>query len=332
MDLKTVISDSSRTSKIPTVITDEVFTVNFYNDAAKKLIPGLSVGHGFDEYVTIYDKSELKRSKYPCSMLIGCGEMKYPGVFCPVTAGFAKECVFSIAAGTEGDDCEQYLTMKLAVISKCLAGKGSGAPAGKERAYGRMYSSYEANARMLAAMSEEEAFSAINIKQLLSEVFDYYAAIKYGAESTKRFDIQTDEDYVKIKNALCIVLVFLYDLCQTISRNSFCNISVKSGKDGATFLFTVRPKHKLASLVKECGETEEAVYTLLGRGAENILLIKTLARRMRGQADMEYDTDSDELRFCVAAPFDNKDVVKAGGGQLAETARIAADVCLSGVT
>ena len=201
MDLKTVISDSSRISKFPTVITDEVFTVSFFNDAAKNLIPELTAGHKFDEYVTIYDKCDIKRSKYPSSAIIGCGGKKYFCAYCPVVTGFFKECVFSIAVpdGQEFDDCEQYLSMKLTVLSKCLCSRKESAPAGKERAYNRLYSSYEANMRMLTAMSGDDVSSAVNIKELLTEIFSYYGAVKYGAEQKKRFDINTDDNYVKIK-------------------------------------------------------------------------------------------------------------------------------------
>lgn len=331
MDLKTVISDSSRISKIPTVITDEVFTVKFFNNAAKKLIPGLSIGHGFDEYVTIYDKSELKRSKYPCYMLIGCGEMKYPGVFCPVSSGFSKEYVFSIPVPdkTGYDDCEQYLTMKLAVISKCLGDAPAGTVAGKERAFNKIRSAYEANVHMLAVMSGDDGFRAVNIKQLLSEAFDYYGTVKYGSDRTKRFEIETNNEYVKIKKALCIILVCVYDLCQALSRNGFCGISVNSRKyeGDVSFVFTLRPKHKLASLINASGDTDEAVYMLLGRGAENMLLIKTLVRHLRGQAVIDYDMAADELRFCIAVPVDGKDTVKAGESQLSNIARAAVQMC-----
>ena len=332
MDLKTVISDSSRISKFPTVITDEVFTVSFFNEAAKKLIPDLTTGAKFDEYVTIYDKNDLKRSKYPSSAIIGCGGEKYFCAFCPVISGFIKECVFSLAVpdGEEYDDCEQYLSMKLAVISKCIGGTAESAPAGRERAYARYYSGYEANMRMLAAMAGDDHSSAVNIKELLEEIFTYYGEVKYGTEQKKRFGIETSEDYVKIKKAVCIILVYVYDLCQALSRNGFCAVSVNSSMQDRqiSFSFSVRPKHKLSSLLEEADGTEDAVYSLLGRGAENILMIKTLARHIRGQADIKYDVYCDEFSYCVTIPYDKSSYVKASGRQFADIARIAVQTCI----
>ncbi len=332
MDLKTVISDSSRISKFPTVITDEVFTVSFYNDAAEKLIPELTAGKKFDELVTIYDKCELKRSKYPSSAIIGCGGKKYFCAFCPVLSGFKKECVFSFAVpdGEEYDDCEQYLSMKLAVISKCLCATSENAPAGMERAYGRLYSNYEANMRMLTAVSGDEYPSAVNIKELLEDIYSYYGELKYGAEQTRRFSVECNDEYIKIKKSACIILVYAYDLCQALSRNGFCAVSVESSiQDGRiSFSFSVRPKHKLSSLLSRSDGAEDAVYSLLGRGAENILMIKTLARQISGQADIRYDTEKDELDFCLTSPYDSTGVVKAAGRQFADVARIAVQTCI----
>ncbi len=328
MDLMTVISDSERISKIPTVITDEVFTVRFFNSAAEELIPGLAAGHSFEEYVTIYDKCEIKRSKYPSSALLGINGKKYFCAFCPVISGFFKECVFSVAVpdGDEYDDCEQYLTMKLAVLSKCLFGSGTeGAPAGKERAYGKLYSAYEANMRLLTVMGGDES-SAVNIKDLLEDAFSYYGTAKYGADSGKRYEINTDVDYIKLHKAVCIMLVCAYDICQVLSRNGFCSVSVNCrNDDGVTsYLYSVKPKHKLSVLLDSSDDAEDAVYCLLGRGAEDMFIIKTLARQVRGQADIEYDVLSDELRFSVTAPVDRSKYVKSGGRQMYDVARVAA--------
>ena len=332
MDLTAVISDSNRISKFPTVITDEVFTVSFYNDAAEKLIPELTAGKKFDELVTIYDKCELKRSKYPSSALIVCGGKKYFCAFCPVISGSNKEYVFSLAVPDKEkyDDCEQYLSMKLAVISKCLFDTPDNAAAGRKRAYSRMYSTYEANMRMLSAMSGDDYSSAVNIKELLEDVYSYYGDLKYGAEQTKRFSIQTSDDYIKIKKAVCVMLVYTYDLCLSLSRNGFCAVSVNTGLQSGqmSFLFSVRPKHKLSTLIDISDGAEEAVYSLLGRGAENMLMIKTLARQIRGQADIRYDTVSDELDFCLMSPYDNTGVFKAAGRQFADIARIAVQACI----
>lgn len=331
MDLKTVISDSGRTGKYPTVITDEVFTVSFFNEAAKKLIPDITSGHRLDEYVTIYDKNELKRSKYPSSTVIGCRDRKYFSVFCPVISGFFKECVFSIAVPDENgnEDCEQYLSMKLAVMSKCLTGATGGVPAGKERAYSRLYSSYEANMRMLAAMSGNDRSSAVNIKELLGDALSYYCALKYGDEQSKRFTVNTNCDYIRMKKTVCIILVCIYDICQALSRNGFCNISVDdSVNDGSiSFCFSVMPKHKLGSVLDAADGAEDAIYTLLGHGAENMFIIKTLVRQICGQADIKYDKESDELRFSVAIPYETKSTVKSGKDQFANVARIAAQMC-----
>lgn len=333
MDLKTILSDSGRTSKFPTVITDEAFTVSFFNGAAEKLIPGITAGHRLEEYVTIRDKQELKRSKYPSSALIGCKDKSYFCAFCPVISGFNKECVFTIAVpdGNEYDDCEHYLTMKLAIISKCLGNNLSGAPAGKERAYNKLYSLYEAYMRMLIAMGGEDYPAAINIKELLEDAFSYYGTVKYGPGSAKRYDVHTNDEYIRLRRSSCILLVCAYDICITLSRNGFCAVDINSeNEDGNTsFLFSVRPKHKLATLVEASEETEDAVYSLLGREAENILLIKTLARQIRGQAEMKYDVLSDEFDYEVTVPVERTNVVKSRGTQFADAVRAAADMCLS---
>lgn len=331
MDLKTVISDSGRTGKYPTVITDEVFTVSFFNEAAKKLIPDLKTGHSLEEYVTVYDKNVLKRSKYPSSAIIGRQDKKYFCVFCPVISGFLKECVFSIAVPDENgsDECEQYLSMKLAVMSKCLTGKSGGAPAGKERAYGRLYSSYEANMRMLVAMGGNDYSSAVNIKELLEDAFAYYCSLKYGTERTKRYDVSTNCDYIRMKRAVCIILICVYDICQALSRNGFCNISVESDENGGfvSFRFSVLPKHKLASAFDSADSAEDAIYSLLGQGAENMLIVKALVRQICGQADVNYDTQTDKLEFVIKSPTENSLSVRAADEEFATLYRITARMC-----
>lgn len=331
MDLKTVIFDSR--NDIPTVITEEDFTVSFFNEAALNFISGLTAGRPLYDFIAIYDKNDLKRSKYPSSALIGYGGKKYFCAFCPVISGFIKQYVFSIAVPNNAgyDDCEQYLTMKLAVLSKYIGGKYESAPVGLEKAFNKYYSSYEANMRLLAAMSGDDKPSAVKIKNMLDDVLSFYNGLRYGAASGKRCDVITNEEIILMKRYVSVILVCAYDICMSVSRNGFCSVSVNCSKeDGITeFSFSVLPKHKFSVLLNKAEDTEDAVYFLLGREAESMLMIKTLARQIRGQADIEYDDLSDRLNFCLTVPYENAENVKSGSAHFADLAYIAVRACLS---
>ena len=184
--------------------------------------------------------------------------------------------------------------------------------------------------RLLTVMSGS-ASAAVDIKDLLEDTFVYYGKAKYGADPGRRYEIESDTDYVRIHKALCVILVCAYDICQSLSRNGFCSVSVNSSKDEGviSFCYSVKPKHKLTALIESSDSTEDAVYCLLGREAENMFMIKTLARHIRGQTDIEYDQPSDELRLSVSAPIDSSSYVKAGGAQLYDVAHIAVQTCLA---
>ncbi|MBO4422499.1 MAG: hypothetical protein J5879_03605 [Clostridia bacterium] len=328
MDLSTIISDSSRISKIPTVITDEEFTVSFYNAAAKELFPGIEGGRPFDDYAVIYDKADLMRTRYPSSALIGCGEKRYFCAFCPVFSGYSKECVFSVAVISDDcRDCEQYLSMKLAVLSKCFSSSDADtACAGKAKAFSRLYSKYEAYLRMLTVVSGDDAVVTADIGRLLEDALSYYCTLRYGKSAALRYFVETDLEYIRMSRLTCVLLIEIYNICSRLSSNGCCAVSVKKNDGGdIVFSMTFRPGGRLVSELSRDTNKENAVYSALGREAADVLLIKILARMVSGQMDMLYEPKAKTAKVSLTVAESRGSLLHSSGEELLLAARISAE-------
>lgn len=328
MKLTDVIASVNRTDAYPTVITDEEFTVTFFNDAAKDIFKGMENGRPFGDFAEIYNQKELLRSRYPSSALIKVGGERLLCAFCPVTMGFQRECVFTIAAPKkEGNsDGEYYLSMKTAVLLKCMGElNGEGLPSKAKQTYTKLYDRYQANMRLITALAGNVVSAAVNVKELLCTVFSYYCFLKYGGEDRKRYGVFTNEDIMMMNNVLCVVIVTAFDLCEKLAQNGYCGVTVNEDREEkkTSVTFEFRPKNKLISAMRKTDDAEDAIYYVLGREAEDLYLINSLTERINGCVDIKYDDAVETIT--VTVPAEKGNYLRAFGADLLTASRIAAE-------
>ena len=124
---------------------------------------------------------------------------------------------------------------------------------------------------------------------------------------------------------LCVIIVSVFDICEKLSQNGYCGISFSEDKDEdlTRVSFEFKPKPKLCSAMERLGDAEDAVYRVLGRGAEDISLIKSLAVRINGELSVSYDGSLETIT--VTTPTESGSVLKANGCDLMSAARIAVE-------
>ena len=328
MKLTDVLSDANRTDAYPIIITGGDLTVTFYNGAATGIFKGIENGHSLEQYAEVYNKKEILRSRYPSSVLLRAGDKRYLCAFCPVIMGFQREYVFTVATPKreDNDDSEYYLSMKTAVLLKCM-GEFCGADmiAGAKKAYAKLYGKYEANMRLITAIAGNVMSAAVNVKELLGKVFSYYCALKYGGEDRKRYGITADEEIMRLNNVLCVVIVTAFDLCEKLAQNGYCEVTLYEDKDEKTtnVRFDFKPKSKLISASKRQGDMEDAIYSVLGRDAEDLHLIRALTDRINGHVDIRYENAL--ATIAVTVPSERGMNLRAHDYDLLTASKIAAE-------
>ena len=186
MKLTDVLTDANRADSYPVVITDDNFIITFYNGAAAVTFCGIENGRPLEQYAEIYNKRELKTSRYPSSALLRVGKKRLLCSFCPVITEFRREYVFTVAKrdGIDPGDSEYYITMKTTVLLKCMGDvSGENMTAGAKQTYARLYAKYEANMRLITAIAGSAAYAALNVREFFGDVLSYYCALKYGGEN-----------------------------------------------------------------------------------------------------------------------------------------------------
>ena len=313
MKLADVMSDAGRTGRYPVILTDVDFVIAMFNDAAKRLFDGIEEGRPFDDFAEIYDKRDLQRSRYPSSALIRVSGKPYLCAFCPVFMGFHKEFVITVAVPdkSEQDDSELFLSMKLAVLSKCMDMCGENVPPSAKKAYDKLYSSYEANMRMIISMSRIPTPSAVYIKELLGDAFSYYCRTKYGGEDRKRYDIIADDDIMIVNNILCVIVMTSYNLGEKLSSNGYCRVALNEDRLYDKMIVSVdfKPKSKLVSAISHYNDVEDAIYQVLGRAAEDVYFIKSLSAYLFGKVKLTYDENVVSIK--IITPREKGKVVRA---------------------
>ena len=329
MDVMTFIADIIRSNEYPTVITDDVFTVVSFNKSASELFKNIAENTCFTEHATVYDRTQLRHSAYPGFTLIGAGRDKYVCAFCPILTGFGKRYVFAVAVpGEDGfSDCETYLTAKLAVLAKCeKCLLDSGVPVCKEKAMTRLHSAVEAELRIAAALGGDNGSSAVRIEKFASDVFDYYCRLRYKKDGAERYDISTDTEYIRICRSHCLLMVDMFDICQKLSENGFSSFGITCRDGRLRMRASVMAKQKLYSAYKKTSDAEEAIYSTLGHEAESLYILKMLARRLNGQAEISLDLTGKEIVIELDMPYEyGKDVLKSRGEDLLAVAYAASD-------
>ena len=327
MDINSIISGDRRKDEYPTVITDEEFIISFFNGGAKELIPGIEEGADLSVLIDLYEKSDLKRAKYPSSAFIGIGDKKYFSAFCPVFNGFEKTCVFFIAVpdGKAFDECENYLSMKLASMTICQNEIGDVAPAGRQKAYARLYSSYRASMRLSTALGGIDTTEAVFVRDFFDDAFSYYDAVKYRASGSKRHEIQTDCELAVISKSLCVMAIGAYDISQLLSSNGYCSVTVSSDHDTTELEFRFNPRRSLLSFLRRSSDPDEAFYMALKQNADVLYMIRTLADRVKGDISLEYDRDNGNAVIRLSSETIKTLKLRSGDSVLE---RIAKDVVL----
>ncbi|MBR4255542.1 MAG: hypothetical protein IKQ18_00140 [Clostridia bacterium] len=313
MKLTDVISDAGRTGRYPVILTDADFVITLFNDAAKQLFKSIKEGHKLDEYAEIIERRDLQRSRYPTSALIRVKGKPYMCAFCPALMGLHKEFVLTIAVPDkkEEDDSELFLCMKVAVLTKCMETCGEFVTSSAKRAYDKLYSSYEANMRMLIALGRYPQPSNVYVKKLLEDALSYYCRFKYGGEDRKRYDVIVDEDIMIMNNILCAIIITTFNICELLSSNGYCRVTyhIDTFYDKTTTSFDFRAKSKLKSAIEHLNDVEDAIYLVLGRTAEDIYFIKSLTKYLYGKVKIEYDGNN--VSFKIITPREKVTILRS---------------------
>ena len=167
--------------------------------------------------------------------------------------------------------------------------------------------------------------AAVNVKELLGTVFSYYCALKYGGEDRKRYGITADEEIMRLSNVLCVVIVTAFDLCEKLSQNGYCEVSLYEDKDDKTTCvrFDFKPKSRLIAASNRLGDTEDAIYSVLGREAEDLHLIRALTDRINGNVEIKYENTLETIT--VTVPSERGAYLKAFGSDLLTASKIAVE-------
>ena len=326
MKLTDVLTDANKTDSYPVIITDGDFNLAYCNGAAKEIFFGIEGGRPLDEYAEIFNSRELKRSRYPSTALLRVGSVRFPCAFCPVITGFDKEYVFTVAPPLqkEKDDGEYYLSVRTAVLLKCLGDAGGEElTAGAKRTYAKLYAKYETNMRMMTVISGNAVYAAVDVEEFFSDILSYYCSLKYADDNRKRYDVITDGDIMRLSNVLCVVIVGIYDICMKLSQNGYCSVSFSEDDEMTRVRFDFKPKNRLISAMARSDDAEDAVYRVLGRGADDISLIKALSGRIRGDISIKYGDSVETMTLTV--PREKGAYLSANSYNLAAAARIAAE-------
>lgn len=313
MKLIDVISDAGRMGRYPVILTDVDFVISLYNDAAKSLFEGIEEGRRLDEYAEIFERQDMQRTRYPSSGLIKIKDKPYMCAFCPVIMGFHKEFVITVATSDkkEQDDSELFLSMKIAVLSKCIDICGEDVSSSAKRAHDKLYSSYEANLRMLAVIGRYPISSNVYVRELLNDAFSYYCRFKYGGEDRKRYDIVTDDDIMVLNNILCTVIMTTFNLCEMLSANGYCKVTLHEDTfyDKMIASFDFRAKNKFRAAIAHLNDVEDAMYLVLGRSAEDIYFIKSLVNFLYGK--IKFESDGKYVSIKVITKREKLSIVRA---------------------
>lgn len=297
MRFKDFVSAAKQDADCPTVMTDEAFTVSFFNDFAKTFIPGLRIGVRLNEIICVYDLSGAKRSTHPLPCVAKIGDSK---AFCSVTPvsgacgkGFAF--VFSPPPGFCGVSSEQFLMMKLAAQ---IRSSPSGA------SYAKFHTAAKVCSDICGVLGEESSAVHVISAEAFCAILNYYCELR--CRNGKKPDIgmfpPVGEMYFSSNTYLSALELF--NTAVLLAGDNTINVYNRSTDDEMNITFSFKPKRSAAKkCFAEGVSAEDALYMALGYKAADFDHAKILALENRGQVSVMFAGSSKNaeisLYYCV---------------------------------
>ncbi len=294
------LTSDVKTFEFPTVVTDEDRNVNFFNEKFRILVPSVAAGEPLSKYMKVAGIEKLIReSVSPCTAEID--GKSYMCAYCRIENGYETNHSFSVAVPREHSI--DYLTVKLAILTKCEQNNLGRAASPKPLSYRELQNRIDGCLEMTRLAYSNSGLNIIDLTAYMTDVFNYYMKLRYGTEKD-HVVIDTDINEVSVDNKFCIEIMTLFHLASKTSRNG--RILITASDNGRIinmdFIFQT-PKRFSSVLFDKDGKTDEnRIYKVLGFDGSDLIFVKKLAAENGGDIDLRFNGESVVASLKYAIP------------------------------